>query len=434
MRTCITAAGDLLMLRRVPHDAEGLDQCKEFIEKGDARFANFETVVCKEGEFFGGAFCGGSNHRVDPEALDDVRAYGFNMLSFANNHTFDYSYNGLLNTLKYIEEKGFVNAGVGRNLDEAAAPRYLETRNGRIALISAVSSMADESAMAGRQSRRVPGRPGVNGLRIEETISVTPEQFRVIRDITEQSNVNAAERIAISEGYILPPPEGVIKIRNVRFAEGNKTSHITHVHKADMQRVEKAIYEAKHNADVILVSVHSHETAGFSKETPADFLVEFCHACIDSGASAVLGHGPHILRPLEIYNGKPVFYSLGNFNMYNESLTVSPEDILTKYGLDSDCTMTDFYKTRSAGFTRGIMNDRRSHESVIASLVFEDGKPESIELLPIEMGFDYPNRWQHGTPKPCFDKGILQRFAKMSADFFGTEIRINDDGTGHVVI
>lgn len=433
MRTCITAAGDLLMLRRVSHDAEGMEQCREFIEKGDARFANFETIVCREGEFFGGAFCGGSNHRVDPEALDDVRSYGFNMLSFANNHTFDYSYNGLLNTLKHIEDKGFVNAGVGRNLDEAAAPRYLETKNGRIALISAVSSMADVSAMAGRQSRRVPGRPGVNGLRIDETISVTPDQFKVLKEIVVQSNVNAAERIAISEGYILPPPDGIIKIKDVRFKEGKTTSHMTHVNDEDMQRVLKAIYEAKHNADIVLISVHSHETAGFTKETPADFLIEFSHKCIDNGADAILGHGPHILRPLEIYKGKPIFYSLGNFNMYNESLTVSPEDILTKYGLNSDCTMTDFYKTRSAGFTRGIMNDRRSHESVVASLVFEDGKLSEVELLPIEMGFDYPKRWQHGTPKPCFDKGILQRLEKMSEEY-GIEIKIDSRGIGHVVL
>jgi hypothetical protein len=45
-------------------------------------------------------------------------------------------------------------------------------------------------------------------------------------------------------------------------------------------------------------------------------VVEFAHSMIDAGADIVLGHGPHVVRPLEIYNDRLIAYSLGNFATY----------------------------------------------------------------------------------------------------------------------
>lgn len=42
-------------------------------------------------------------------------------------------------------------------------------------------------------------------------------------------------------------------------------------------------------------------------------LRRFARAVIDAGADAVVGHGPHVLRGIEFYNGRPIAYSLGNF-------------------------------------------------------------------------------------------------------------------------
>ena len=50
-------------------------------------------------------------------------------------------------------------------------------------------------------------------------------------------------------------------------------------------------------------------------------LARFARMVIDAGASAVLGHGPHVVRPFELYRGKPVFYSLGNFVGYRSLST-----------------------------------------------------------------------------------------------------------------
>ena len=46
---------------------------------------------------------------------------------------------------------------------------------------------------------------------------------------------------------------------------------------------------------------------------PAQYQVALAHAAVDAGADVVMGHGPHVIQGIEVYGGKPVFYSLGNF-------------------------------------------------------------------------------------------------------------------------
>ena len=303
-----TAVGDMLIQRVISTEYEGFKPVSDYIKKGDARFFNFESIIYKDG-IWGNQFNGGSFHNSDPKTLKIAAEYGFNMMSFANNHTFDWGYGGLLSTLEALKDTDFVHAGVGMNLDEAASPAYLETPTGRVALISMASSIAGPSAMAGRQSRRVVGRPGVNALRTKAYMEVTKEQFDVLNDIAENSGVNAGYAIARAEGYVpLNENKDTVELSYmIKFRLGDKTKYHVELVESDMARLERAIYEAKSQADYILVSIHGHEVSGTSKETPADFLVEFAHRAIDMGAHAVLGHGPHLLRPLEIYKNRPQF-------------------------------------------------------------------------------------------------------------------------------
>jgi hypothetical protein len=81
---------------------------------------------------------------------------------------------------------------------------------------------------------------------------------------------------------------------------------------------------AKH--DIVIVSFHGGaegngaEVLPFAREIFAGEdrgnVVEFAHAMIDAGADIVLGHGPHVVRPLEIYKDRLIAYSLGNFATY----------------------------------------------------------------------------------------------------------------------
>ncbi|MBQ6823892.1 MAG: CapA family protein [Clostridia bacterium] len=428
------AAGDLAIQRRIHKESPGFSEIRDYLHKADVRYANLETTLHR-GEYYANQFSGGSYLRADPESMEDVKAYGFNLLSFANNHSMDFDRGGLMATKKCVDEYGVINAGVGANLDEAASPAYLETPYGRVALIAAVSTMgtplsASIAAMAGKQSRRLPGRPGVNGLRIDEHIEVTAEQLKAIQEIAALSKINAQKDIERAEGYFPPLPEGTAVLKDLQFRLGDTTRHVTKPNEEDMLRVEKAIYEAQMQADYILVAIHSHEISGSSKEQPADFLKEFAHRCIDAGAHAILGHGPHLLRPLEIYKNRPIFYSLGDFAIHLENIPYAPEEMYAKQGLTSDHTLREVFRDRSANYTRGLMRDHRMFEAVIPYFEMEDGELKTLELMPIELQFDRPV-WNRGNPRFSNKHGIIEHLAEISAPY-GTEISIDDRGYGIV--
>ena len=425
-----TAVGDMLIQRRIPKQYQGLDELCAFIQKGDLRYFNLETTI-NRGELWGNQYSGGSWLRADEKVLEDAKRIGFNMLSFANNHTLDFSHWGLLKTIEALEAHDIPHAGAGRNLAEAAAPAYLDTGKGRFALVSACASF-EPSAMAGAQSRRYIGRPGLNGLRHEETYVVTRQQMETLREIVQATHMNARDDIKRNEGYLPPLREGTLKLKTLSFVEGSAPERKSTVHPVDMVRVEKAIYEAEFQSDFIVVSIHSHELSGMQKENPDTFLVEFAHRCIDAGADAVVGTGPHILRPIEIYRGCPICYSLGDFVLQNENIPYGPEEFYEDYGLNSDSTMRELFQKRSNNFTRGLQTDRRAFESVVPLCSYRGGELKHLLLLPIELGFGGP-RSTSGLPRPMLGADFIERLSSMSSPY-GTNIVMRDDGIAEVVL
>lgn len=425
------AAGDMVIQRLIPKDYPGAEGIRNYLGKAEVRFFNLETVLHRGGPW-GNQFNGGSYHRSDPRVLDIAKDLGFNMTSFANNHTFDYGYGGLESTLNALDESGLIHTGVGRNLDEAAAPVYLETREGRVALISMTASFCNEAALAGKQSRRVVGRPGVNALRHEEWVEVPQSHFSVLQDIADHSGINAQAAISRAEGYMPPQEKREVTFGNqkLKFIPGESLQYHTKCNEEDLNRLKQAIYQAGTQADYILVSIHSHQVGGQEKESVPQFLEEFAHTAIDLGAHAVIGHGPHLLRPLELYKGKPIFYSLGDFFLHNESFDYHAEDFYAKHGLTSDDPLCEVYRKRSKNYTCGLLTDRRMLEAVVPYFVMEDGVLTHLELLPIELGFDEP-RYRTGNPRICTDRGIIERYGVMSAPY-GTKITVNAQGIGIV--
>jgi len=64
-------------------------------------------------------------------------------------------------------------------------------------------------------------------------------------------------------------------------------------------------------ADIVMLA--SHWGVGWLPRVIADYQVSVAHACIDAGADLIMGHHPHIPKAIEVYKGKVIFYSLGNF-------------------------------------------------------------------------------------------------------------------------
>ncbi len=425
-----TAVGDLLIQRKFAGEYDGFSEVKEYISKGDFKFCNLETTINNENEVFASPFSGGSWLRTDPENIAYIDNYGFNAINCANNHSMDFSYNGLLATVKNLKNKGYEAAGIGENLARASAPVYIDTPKGRAALISITDINAQPDAIAGEQSRRFMGRPGVNGLRVKKSFIVKPEHLASLREIAKDTGANVYTEIIRNEGYRPALEEGMAEFDTLIFKEGEQAAIEYTISKEDMARVEKAIFEARLQADYILISIHSH-TSAERKDISSPYLEEFARLCIDLGADGVIGHGPHLLRGIEIYKNRPIFYSLGDFILQNENISIAPEEFFEKYGLTSDDTLHKLFDIRSNHFTRGISAKRVMFETVIPCWEMEDDRLVSLELMPILLTFDVP-RSRYGMPRIDKNAGILERLSELSKPY-GTEIEITD-GIGRVKI
>ena len=260
----VTAAGDGMIFRRLPGEYPGFAEVRDFLARGDLRFLNLETTVHRH-ETFGAAVSGGSWFCTDPEILKDVRAFGFNALSTANNHAMDYSHAGLLKTLEYIRGAGLAVAGTGASLSEAAAPAYVDTPAGRFALIGACSSFHPD-AIAGNPARGVPARPGLNAIRYNTVYRLPEEELAQLERIADDIMINAAGNNERAQGYAPPIPEGQAAFGKLRFERADAPSKRTSVDERDMRRVEASIREALFMADCVLVAMHSHEIPALSKE------------------------------------------------------------------------------------------------------------------------------------------------------------------------
>lgn len=73
--------------------------------------------------------------------------------------------------------------------------------------------------------------------------------------------------------------------------------------------LSEIVVNAKQQVDILVMSFHWG-----NEYSPANARQEkIAHAVIDAGADIVVGHHPHVMERVEDYNGKPIFYSLGNF-------------------------------------------------------------------------------------------------------------------------
>lgn len=416
-----TAAGDMLVQKLLPGEYEGFKEIADEIGRGEMRFFNLEPTVHNY-ESYASQYSGGSWLCAPPEALGDAKRFGFNITTFANNHTMDFSYGGLEKTLFYLKQAGIPNAGVGLNMAEASAPVYLDCPSGRVALIAAVSTF-EPAAMAGEQSGSMQGRPGVNGLRFKPLYRITQRQMESLQEIARDTAINGYRDIIRAEGYLPAIPEGRFEFSGIMFETADAAGKTTTVNEKDMARIEKAIFEAKLQADFIVLSIHSHEIRNVLKTEPDDFLVQFAHRCIDCGAHAVVGHGPHLLRPVEIYKKRPIFYSLGDFVLHNENITKAPADFFAAYDLPSDATLHELFQKRSKDFTIGLQTKKEMWETVIPYWEMENGELRKLTFLSAELGFGLP-RSRSGWPAPARNSEILERLGKMSAPY-GTQMNIS---------
>ncbi|HKY06829.1 MAG TPA: CapA family protein, partial [Candidatus Binatia bacterium] len=159
----IALAGDTMLTRKLtPFKEKSFLALRELLRGADAAFANLEGTVHTWDEGTPG-ITQGTFMTTEPRLLEDLKWFGINMVSCANNHAFDYGEGGVLANIKHLDDAGFAHAGTGRNLAEARAPAYLDTANGRVALVAATATFRAWN-QAGEQRPDLRGRPGINPL------------------------------------------------------------------------------------------------------------------------------------------------------------------------------------------------------------------------------------------------------------------------------
>ncbi len=385
--------GDSIINRRLSTSSlPGVDKMFGVIRKADVAFTNFETQI--HNFDLAGAQQSGGTYMGSPRFVTDELAWaGFDLLGLANNHVNDYGVDGMRSTLAALAQTKFVYAGVGENLALARRPGYLDTTKGRVALISVAATFPD-AIVAGAQRPDMRGRPGLDPLHHSTTYTVTQETYDTLSKL---------------KGPVVPgenggeeSKDGSLSWAGAKYVVGKEIGVSTKADKRDLEELAAEVRNARQQADWVMVSIHAHESATPAERgKPAEFTVEFAHAMIDAGADMMVAHGPHVLRGIEIYKGKPIFYSMGNFIFENDLVELQPADNYDKVGLGDNALPADYYNKRAKNDTIGFPADRKFWQSVIGEIVYNSDRTlKEVRLHPISMGFGQP-RIKRGQPYPA---------------------------------
>ena len=427
MRTKICIAGDSILMARFPKDYTGQSAIREYMAQADVRINNMEMVL-SDFECFASTFCGGIWLTAPLAILDDICTFDFQCYTFANNHTMDYSYQGLASTLRAIKERGCAVCGAGMSLEEASSPAIIKSSNGSVAVLS-ISSTCDDAARAGDASGAIPARPGLNMLRHSETFLVTQEHMEALMQIAEVTNINGRINNSKQGGYTVIRPD-VFSLGPIDFKVSQTEGKISSPDPRDMARMRECIKKARHLTNYVVVCVHSHEIKGMLDEESDSFIEEFCRACIDWGACAVVGTGTHQIKAVEIYKGKPIFYSIANFIFQSEKVMALPADYYERYGIANTKTAQEAVAVRSQNGTRGLEVEEKNYIGLLPMLEFEDGELKTAIIQPIELGFFQKDSTLKGLPYIADDQcteRVFQTLRRLSLSY-GTEFLLSEKG------
>ncbi|CAN5518421.1 CapA family protein [soil metagenome] len=423
----LALTGDSIVLRKIAmYDDEPTAGLIRTIQAADVAFTNL-AVLPNDYQGYPAVESGGSHFAAHHWVVDELTSMGIDLFSCANNHALDYSIAGCLATIEALEKKGVAFAGIGRNLGEARMPVYFDSPAGSVAMLSCSSTFA-KGQHAGEQRPDMQGRPGLNPIRYDTVHELPQERMDVLQAIANELGVEQRRQERLQSGFYFPPDDpAVFPFMEQNFRPAARPAIRTTPHQKDMEAIAEWTREAARRADLVMVSLHAHEQ-GDTKEDPAEFIPVFCREMIDAGADMVVGHGPHLIRGLEMYKGKPIFYSLGNFVGQNELVWKLPADSYERFRVDPSKTPGDVFRSRYDNDKKGFPTDKKYWESLMPICRYEDGHLTAIDIYPVTLGLGEPS-YRRGRPRLAqHDEAatILDRFASLS-EGFGTKVRRQGD-------
>ena len=306
------AVGDVRILNNDPKFL--LSLVKPTLSEADIAFCQLESAYSNRGSQQQGiAF------RAPPGGAAGLKDAGFDVISTAGNHCMDYGADALLDTLQALRDNGLLSVGTGKNLEEARRPVIIEREGTRVGFIAFNSIMAEGDWAEA-------DRPGCNAIRIT----------------TQDGKFYSGETAKPRRGDIAALRE-------------------------DVDAMVQAVKKLKTEVDVAIVSFHWG--LSFSPIDLAPYQREIGHAAVDAGANLVLGHHPQILKAVEHYQGKVIFYSIGNFAFdHNTPLSANAQALYPGYKVEPG------YE----GYRFGV--DAR--KTIVVRCIIADRKIRKISALP----------------------------------------------------
>ena len=210
-----------------------------------------------------------------------------------------------------------------------------------------------------------------------------------------QEGIQSTEKVLKEQGILFSGIAGrtesaVIERKGLKIglcAFGHNSYTLKHT---DLATVGRIVDDLVKRCDLVIVSFHGGAEGRTQSHLPQGgetFLGEnrgslrqLAHFCVDHGADIVYGHGPHVVRGIEVYKGRFIAYSLGNFcTPYNVSLTgISGYAPVVEISIDKD---GQFLNGQIHPFlqTRGVGPRTDKNKSVITEMkrISESDLPQS---------------------------------------------------------
>jgi poly-gamma-glutamate synthesis protein (capsule biosynthesis protein) len=304
---------------------------------------------------------------VSPRNIEALTAAKFDLVTFAGNNNLDYGLEAFEDTIHLCRENGISVVGAGKDLDEACSPVILEPNGVRVAFVNFCSILRDGFAAT-------KTRGGIAPLRVSTF-------YEPLENIYEQPGT----------------PSRTVTIPDDR----------------DLMRVMTTIEEARGRADVIVACFHwgvhfTHDLATYQPDV--------AYQAIDAGADAVIGTHPHCLQAVDVYKGRPIFYSLGNF-AFEQPEKIARHGVgeyLSFYGLPMDTSLPQHPHPWHCRLT------------VIATITFDVNAVTEVRLTPVYLNDNSQTEpLKEGSER---HEQVISLLEKLSQEI-GTEIiRDGDDG------
>jgi poly-gamma-glutamate synthesis protein (capsule biosynthesis protein) len=258
------------------------------LKENDLRIGNLEMPVSERGYKVRKY----SNLRSHPSVLCSVVEMGFQAVSLANNHMMDYGPDALVDTLEHVSNAGIAHTGAGSSLEQAMCPLTLKAGSARVGFLSFASTLPMESDAG-------VGKHGIAPIRVGFSFEV-------------DANLMAEQPGTMPQVHSWTDPD-------------------------DRALACDAITALRRTVDIVAVAIHwgvpSYWLSPY-QGLLAQYQQVLGHALVDAGADAVIGHHSHSLHPIEVYKGKPIFYSLGNFLFEGARGFMEPESIIARFDVE----------------------------------------------------------------------------------------------------